>query len=75
MSVNDRLMKALEEYGGKTLNERIYHFLGSLGFTNSLSDRLAKYESGRYREPYEVDDGEGGAMYVTPPERFGVLAS
>src|SRR5690625_2133663 len=49
MSVNDRLMKALEEYGGKTLNERIYNFLGSLGFTNSLSDRLAKYVSGRYR--------------------------
>src|SRR5690625_1849631 len=49
MSVNDRLMKALEEYGGNTVNERIYHFLGSLGFTNSLSDRLAKYVSGRYR--------------------------
>lgn len=86
MSVNDRLMKALEEYGGKTVNERIYHFLGSLGFTNSLSDRLAEYESGRYRgyraliedlgrgsQPWEDLYAEGQSLHFDYlAQRYGI---
>lgn len=86
MSVNDRLMKAFEEYGGLTLNERIYHFLGSLGFTNSLSDRLAKYTSGRYRgyraliedfgrssQPWEDLFAEGQTLHFDfIKQRYGV---
>lgn len=37
-------------------------------------DATAKYDSVYSREPYEVDDGEGGTMTITPPDKFGVMA-
>lgn len=37
-------------------------------------DLAAKYDSVYSREPYEVDDGEGGTITVTPPPMFGFLA-
>ncbi len=43
MAVNDEIFKNLEVYGGGTINERVYNFLGSLGYTGTISDRLAKY--------------------------------
>lgn len=42
MTVNDRLYKKFTSYGGETINERIYHYLGSLGFTGTFNDRLSK---------------------------------
>lgn len=44
MSVNDDIFSSLEEYGGDTVSERIYNYLGSLGYTGTLSDRLAKFQ-------------------------------
>lgn len=38
------------------------------------SEAKAKYDSVYDSTPYEVDDGEGGTVTVTPPERFGVMA-
>ncbi|MBW5800048.1 hypothetical protein [Halomonas elongata] len=37
-------------------------------------DKLAKYDSVYDRSPRQVDDGEGGTITVTPPNRFGVIA-
>ncbi|CBV44052.1 hypothetical protein [Halomonas elongata] len=37
-------------------------------------DKLAKYDSVYDRTPREVDDGQGGVITVTPPDRFGVVA-
>ena len=43
-SVNKLLYEALEEYGSFTLSSRVYRYLGSLGYTGTLSDRLAQHE-------------------------------
>ncbi len=43
MAVNDRIWTSLSQHGGGTINERVYNYLGSLGFTGTISDRLAKY--------------------------------
>jgi len=43
MRVNDSIRKALEGYGGFSINERVYNYLGSLGYEGTISDRLAKY--------------------------------
>lgn len=37
-------------------------------------DATAKYDSVYDRTPKEVDDGEGGTMTITPPDKFGVMA-
>lgn len=44
MAVNDEIYKNLEVYGGSTINERVYNYLGSLGYTGTISDRLTKYQ-------------------------------
>ncbi len=46
MAVNDEIFKNLAQYGGGTINERVYNFLGSLGFTGTISDRLGQFEEG-----------------------------
>lgn len=38
------------------------------------AEAKATYDAVYTREPYDVDDGEGGTTTVTPPERFGQLA-
>ncbi len=43
MAVNDGINNSLTSYGGSIINERVYHYLGSLGYTGSISDRLAKH--------------------------------
>tara|TARA_R100000687_G_scaffold82416_1_gene81835 strand:- start:39 stop:971 length:933 start_codon:yes stop_codon:yes gene_type:complete len=43
MAVNDNIRNALESYGGFSINTRVYNYLGSLGYTGTISDRLAKY--------------------------------
>lgn len=42
MAVNDRISKLLSSYGS-AINEKVYYWLGSLGYINSLSDSLSKY--------------------------------
>lgn len=44
-------------------------------YADLFSDEAATalYDSVYSRAPYEVDDGEGGTVTVTPPERFGVM--
>lgn len=37
-------------------------------------EKLAKYDSVYDRTPIEIDDGEGGTVTHTPPERFGMLS-
>lgn len=37
------------------------------------NEALALYDSVYDRTPYQVDDGEGGTMTVTPPDRFGQM--
>lgn len=37
-------------------------------------DATAKYDLVYDRTPREVDDGEGGAMTITPPAKFGLMA-
>lgn len=37
-------------------------------------DLLAIYDSVYDRTPREVDDGKGGTITVTPPDRFGIIA-
>lgn len=44
MTVNEEVWKALEGYRGSTLSERVYHYLGSLGYTGTAIERVAKYE-------------------------------
>ncbi len=46
MAVNDEIFKNLAQYGGGTINERVYNFLGSLGYTGTISDRLGQFEEG-----------------------------
>lgn len=36
-------------------------------------DKYEIYSRVYPHEPYEVDDGEGGTMTVTPPKKFGIL--
>ncbi|WP_062359647.1 hypothetical protein [Vreelandella aquamarina] len=38
------------------------------------AEATAKYDSVYDRSPREVDDGEGGTMTITPPDKFGVMA-
>jgi hypothetical protein len=38
------------------------------------AEATALYDSVYSRAPYQVDDGEGGQITVTPPERFGQMA-
>jgi hypothetical protein len=45
MAVNDEIYKNLAQYGGGTINERVYNYLGSLGYTGTINDRLAQYSS------------------------------
>jgi hypothetical protein len=45
MAVNDEIYKNLAQYGGDTINERVYNYLGSLGYTGTINDRLAQYSS------------------------------
>ena len=37
-------------------------------------DKYAIYSRVYPHEPYEVDDGEGGTITVTPPKKFGIIA-
>ncbi len=46
MAVNDEIFKNLAQYGGGAINERVYNFLGSLGYTGTISDRLGQFEEG-----------------------------
>ena len=59
---------AEHEYVGKGTGDLVYQLL----FDDP--EATAKYDSVYSREPYEVDDGEGGSTTVTPPQRFGVMA-
>lgn len=49
MSVSEKVYKALSPYGGSTLNERVYNYLGSLGHTGAYNDRLGGYTYLGYR--------------------------
>lgn len=55
-------------YQGRETGNVVYDQL----FTDE--DATAKYDSVYDRTPREVDDGEGGTMTVTPPDKFGVMA-
>ncbi len=44
MAVVDNIRNALKSYGGFTIDERIYNYLGSLGYTGTNTERVAKYE-------------------------------
>lgn len=37
-------------------------------------EKYAIYSRVYPHEPYEVDDGEGGTITVTPPKKFGIIA-
>lgn len=43
MAVNDGISKSLISHGGNQINERVYNYLGSLGYTGTISDRLAQH--------------------------------
>ncbi len=49
MAVNDEIFKNLAQYGGGTINERVYNLLGSLGYTGTISDRLGQFEEGSHK--------------------------
>ena len=36
-------------------------------------DKYAIYSRVYPHDPYEIDDGEGGTMTVTPPRKFGIM--
>lgn len=55
-------------YQGKSTGDTVYAAL----FANP--EATAKYDSVYDRSPREVDDGEGGTITVTPPDKFGVMA-
>lgn len=46
MSVNDAIKNALREQPGSTLSEKACSWLGSLGYTGTCIERVAKYEYG-----------------------------
>lgn len=43
MAINDNIYNALFSFDGETINEKVYHYLGSLGHTGTLNDRLGDY--------------------------------
>lgn len=53
---------------GKGTSDAVYSAL----FADA--EATAKYDSVYDRTPREVDDGEGGTITVTPPDKFGVMA-
>ena len=59
---------AQAEYTGRETGNKVYEQL----FADE--DATAKYDSVYDRTPREVDDGEGGTLTVTPPDKFGVMA-
>lgn len=59
---------AEHEYVGKGTGDLVYQLLFD------SPEATAKYDAVYSREPYEVDDGEGGLTTVTPPAKFGKLA-
>lgn len=67
MASNDDIYTWLEQFGSKTINERIYHYLGSLGYTGSLSDRLSKHTYLTYKGYQALIEEFGGV--ATPSEQ------
>lgn len=59
---------AQAEYIGRETGNVVYEAL----FADP--DATAKYDSVYSRETYEVDDGEGDTLTITPPAKFGVMA-
>lgn len=68
--VNERIFKCLAPYGGMTVNERIYNYLGSLGYTGSLSDRLSKhtYSGSKGFQALIKEMGDGCPVPIPEPE-------
>lgn len=54
-------------YAGTGTPDAVYAAL----FANPVA--LARYDAVYSRAPYDVDDGEGGVVSVTPPARFGQM--
>ena len=59
---------AESHYFGKGTGQAVYDALFS------DYEATTKYDSVYDRTPREVDDGEGGTMTITPPDKFGVMA-
>lgn len=56
------------EFTGQGTGQAVYNQV----FNDPI--KAEKYDSVYNREPYQVDDGEGGTTTVTPPQMFGLLA-
>ncbi len=80
MAVNDEIFKNLAQYGGGTINERVYNFLGSLGYTGTINDRLGQFEEGgrkgwqglirawgKYTPAQVFSQGQQGVWYEPKP--------
>lgn len=58
---------ARAEYGGPGTADAVYAAL----FADT--DAVALYDAVHDRSPREIDDGTGGTVTWTPPERFGAM--
>lgn len=62
MSINDNLAKALRSYGS-TVPGKVYSYLGDLGFTGTISDRLHRLEE---------SDKKGWQALIERFEKLGI---